>query len=131
MPSSTIGSTSVESNLNGKQETFYDSSEQSVSSYNSVFEIPIPPISPEQEIQDLSSSSEDLNDNSSDTENPKTLSVTCPSENQQIRDFATITPRTTRNQSNRSLQSRISLSSGKSLVLQLNPSSDTVKDVQK
>ena len=131
MPSSTIGSTSVESNLNGKQETFYDSSEQSVSSYNSVFEIPIPPISPEQEIQELSSSSDDLNDNSSDTENPKTISVTCPSENQQIRDFATITPRTTRNQSNRSLQSRISLSSGKSLVLQLNPSSDTVKDVQK
>ena len=131
MPSSTIGSTSVESNLNGKQETFYDSSEQSVSSYNSVFEIPIPPISPEQEIQDLSSSSEDLNDNSSDTENPKTLSVTCPSENQQIHDFPTITPRTTRSRSNRSLQSRISLSSGKSLVLQLNPSSDTVKDVQK
>ena len=138
MLSSTVDSTSIESNLNGKQETCYDSSEQSVSSYNSVFEVPIPPIySPEQE--ELSSSSDNLNDNSSssdnsnssDTENPKAVSVTCPAENQQIRDFATITPRTTRTQSNRSLQSRISLSSGKSLVLQLNPSSDSVKDVQK
>ena len=74
-------------------------------------------------------------------EDNQTLRLQNPTEDTVIRDFATVsTPRapqqdaieTSRPRSVKSVRTRISLTSGKSLVLQLNPSSEsTIKDAKK
>ena len=74
-------------------------------------------------------------------EDNQALRLQHPAEDTVIRDFATVsTPRapqhdaieTSRPRSVKSVRTRISLTSGKSLVLQLNPSSEsTIKDAKK
>ena len=80
------------------------------------------------------------NEEIQDMTNTPSIQLQHPVEQEEIHDFATITPQTpdhqaiesSRPRSARSIKTRISLTSGKSLVLQLNPSSESVvKDVTK
>ena len=151
MSLSTISSTSVESNLH--QDNKYDRSQnsfiQSVSSgTSSVLELPEPPVvAQDHPVHQLSTSSNEDDYNFSDGSDlqpgneaiqPSTPSIQLqhPEEQERIYDFATTTPRqdieTSRPRSARSIRTRIGLTSGKSLVLQLNPSAESVvKDITK